>query len=597
MTAAATENLLTSSSLANRRRSLLRLGPTLGRHRGRFLLVLSANAASQGGLLGAALAAAWMVGLAGGGAERSELVTPLAVLLAAVALRVAAVWWEMWIAHDLAYRIMADIRLDVFDGLERLAPGWLLGKRTGDVGAAAMADVESLEWFYAHAVAQFAVLAATPLGAVTVLGFTDWRLAAALGPFVIAIATVPFWLARRADRQGTELRSRLGALHADAVDAVQGLRELVSFGAATAFRARLRHRSRRLASAQRAHGSRSGLEAAASDLLVAAAMVTVLAVAAALAGRGELRLSLTPVIAILAGASLGPVTEIVGGVRNLGVLRAAASRVYGVVDAPAQVLDRPGALDRLQAELPGVGFAAVRFSYGDGLPDVLRDASFEIGPGETVALVGHSGAGKSTCAHLLLRFWDVQGGAVQVAGIDVRDLTQVALRDAISLVPQDSYLFNLSIAENIRLGNPAASDADVLDAAKRAQVSEFADELPDGLATEVGERGAALSGGQRQRIAIARALVRNAPILVLDEAVSNVDALGERLLRAALDEARSGRTTLIIAHRLSTIRDADRVVMLEDGRIVADGPHRVLVTTSDAYRRLIATQLQRGHER
>lgn len=584
-------SLVPTDTLATRRRSLLRLAPVLGSHRGEFVLALLANLGAQGGAVVAAVAGAWMVGSAASGGAVGELAVPGAVLAAAVVVRVASVWAESWIAHDLAYRIMAGIRVGLFDGLERLAPGRLLGKRTGDLAGAAMADVESLEWFYAHAVAQFAVTVSTPVAAVGAMAVVDWRLAVTLAPFVAAVVTVPLWLARLADRQGEALRARLGELHADAVDGVQGLRELVSFGAADGYRQRLLDRSRRLTTAQQAHGSRSGMEGAASDALVAAAMVAVLAIAAGLVAADRLEGSLFPVVVVLAFTSLGPVTEVVGGIRNLGVLRAAASRVFSVVDAPAHVADAPDAAETVAEPTPGVRFDHVRFSYGPGLPDVLVDVDFEVPPGQTVALVGRSGAGKSTCAHLLVRFWDVTGGAVRVGGVDVRSLTQAGLRDAVSLVPQDAYLFNMSIADNIRLARPAAGDAEVREAASKAQVTEFADDLPEGLDTVVGERGAMLSGGQRQRIAIARALVRDTRVLVLDEAVSNVDAHGERLLHRALEEATAGRTTLVIAHRLSTIRRADRVVMLDGGRVVADGPHDELAATSEPYRRLLATQL------
>lgn len=577
----------------DRRRALLRLAPTLGRRRSRFLAVTGATAAARLGALGTAIAAAWMVGRAVDGDGAGDLTAPTVVLLVAVAVRVVAVWVEMWLAHDLAYLVMADIRLDVFDGLERLAPGRLLGHRTGDLAAAAMGDVESLEWFYAHAVAQFVVLATIPVTAVGILTVVDGRLAATLAPFVLAVVTVPFWLARRADQQGAALRSNLGELNADAVDAVQGLRELVAFGAADAFRARLDLRSQRLSAAQRAHGSRSGFEAAAGDALVAFAMVAVLAVAAALAHRGDLADDLVPMVAILAGASLAPITEIVGGLRNLGVLRAAAARVYAVADAPATVADLPAAGDAV-GDAPDVCFDNVHFRYGDGQPSVLRGVTFRVGPGETIALVGRSGAGKSTCAHLLLRFWDPDHGSVSLGGHDLRGLTQAAVRRSVSLVPQDAYLFNDSIAENIRLGRPDATDDDVGLAARRALVTEFTDDLPDGLDTVVGERGATLSGGQRQRVAIARALLRDSPVLVLDEAVSNLDTVGERALQRALDEARTGRATIVIAHRLSTIRAADRVVVLADGRVLDEGTHGELLGRCQEYRDLVTTQAVGG---
>jgi thiol reductant ABC exporter CydC subunit len=583
---------LLSADGASRSATILRLAPVLRRHKLRFALTVLSAAGNQMFGIGAAAGAAWLTGRAATGSTAGDLVPGFIVLACCVFAKAACAWAESWVAHDLAYRIMADLRGEVFDGLERLAPGWMMGKRTGDVAAAALTDVEALEWFYAHAVAQFAVTVMTPFAAVCVLAFIDVRIALVLAPFAILIVTVPFWLIRLADRQGVVLRTRLGALHAEAVDGVHGLRELVQFGQAQPFRRRLREHGRSLDRAQVANGSRMGVESGVTDALVAAAMLAILTTGAALVANGELTLSSYPVAVILAVFSLTPITEITGGVRNLGLLRATAARVYTVVDTPAQVIERAGAAQDARRLQPGVRFEHVSFRYGSDLAEALHDVSFAVAPGQTVALVGPSGAGKSTCANLLLRFWDIDGGRIALGGVDIRALTQDALRERVALVPQDAYLFNATIAENIRLGRESATDAEVTDAARRALVSEFADDLPAGLDTMVGERGAALSGGQRQRIALARALLRDAAVLVLDEAVSNVDAEGEAVLRRALDAARKDRTTIVIAHRLSTIRTTDRVVVLDGGRVVQQGRHEDLAAFDGPYRRLLADQVQ-----
>nr|MDA3937053.1 ATP-binding cassette domain-containing protein [Actinomycetota bacterium] len=235
-----------------------------------------------------------------------------------------------------------------------------------------------------------------------------------------------------------------------------------------------------------------------------------------------------------------------------------------------------------------IEFSDVSFSYGDNGDDALKGVSFKVHTGETVALVGHSGAGKSTCINLLLRFWDVRTGEIRIGSRNIKNVSLESLRNTTSAVLQEVYLFNTTIRENIKLGSPNASDKEVEVAARHALAHEFISALPDGYDTITGEKGAQLSGGQRQRIAIARAILRDAPILVLDEAVSNLDTENEHDIQRALKHLRKGRTTLVIAHRLSTILSADRLVVLDRGRVAEAGAHEELVNRDGVYRELFA---------
>lgn len=270
-------------------------------------------------------------------------------------------------------------------------------------------------------------------------------------------------------------------------------------------------------------------------------------------------------------------------------MQSSTDRVFTVLETPETVKDLVTE-GGIAVEPIDVVFDHVDFKYIESYPLVLKDVSFQINQGEIVALVGHSGAGKSTCINLLLRFWDVTYGSIRVGGQDIRNLKQEELRNLIMLVPQEIFLFNCSIIENISLGNPDAEDSEIMQAAEDARIHDFIMGLPDRYDTIVGERGVQLSGGQRQRIATARTLLKNAPILIMDEAVSNLDTKNEEELRMAIDCLKENRTTMVIAHRLSTILSADRIIVLENGKVVQTGKHKDMILEDGPYRRLISSQ-------
>ncbi|WP_431930137.1 thiol reductant ABC exporter subunit CydC [Nonomuraea jabiensis] len=572
---------------ASRFRPILAL---LGPHRPLLLTAIASGIAHHLVVLASAGVGAWVVSRAIIGATPDGLRGGLIVLGLLLPFLALFPWLESYLAHVAAFRVLADVRGRVYAAFERLAPGYLLQRRSGDLGTAAISDVEQLELWFAHTLSPLISAVTVPVAALTALAVFHPALAAALAPALILLALLPAWLRKRAAAQGAKLRAELGELNAEAVDALQGLRELLTSGAGTRQLDRLAEHNQRLLNAKLAHGRRSGLEHAVTNAATTLGLLAVLVIAALLTSAGSLQPALFPVAVVLAATTFAPVIAVTDVARDLNLVIAAGDRIMTILNTPAPVTDRVTAPPPGPVE-PRVRFEATRFRYAPDLPEALADVTFDITPGETVALVGHSGAGKSTCASLLMRMWDVTAGAITIGDHDIRDFPQEDLRRLITLVPQDVYLFNIPLRDNIRLGRPDATDEEVETAARAAHAHEFITGLPDGYATLPGELGARLSGGQRQRIAIARALLKDSPILIMDEAVSNLDAESEREVAAAMTAARRDRTTLVIAHRLSTIRTADRIVVLDNGQVAETGTNAQLLAGNGTYTRLLAAQL------
>jgi ATP-binding cassette subfamily C protein CydCD len=521
----------------------------------------------------------------------NDLTPWLWTLAAMVPIAAVLRWTDSWVSHDLAYRLLAELRIRLYQLLDPLAPAYLVRRRTGDLVSALLGDVELIELFYAHTVSPLFVAILVPGFVLVVLGILAPGLAFVLVPFLVAVALTPLLAARQSSRLGTALRETTGEVTAHAVDSVQGLRTIAAFDHGQARAAEVAARSRELGELKRRFLRWQAVQNALIDALMGFGALAVLTAGARLVSDGDLARTALPLATVLAAASFLPVVTIVTVAKELHQTLGAARRYFAVEDEPVPVRDGPLHLSPPLTGGLGVRFETLGFAYARVERPALADVTFDVPAGHTVALVGRSGAGKTTAAHMLLRFWDPQTGRIVIGEHDVRQLGLDDLRSLIALVAQDTYLFNTSLRDNIRLGRPTASDAEVLESARAANVDEFAQGLPEGYDTRVGERGMQLSGGQRQRVSIARALLKNAPILVLDEATSHLDAVSEAEVRQALDRLSRGRTTLVIAHRLSTIRQADQIIVLDDGRLVERGTHAELLAQDGLYSHLIATQL------
>lgn len=497
-----------------------------------------------------------------------------------------------YLSHVAAFRILVDLRDEFFWAIEPLAPAKLARRRTGDLVSTAVSDIELLELFFAHTAGPAVVAFIVPIIALTALATINLLLAEALLIFLILLILMPrlaFWLGTTL---GERLRGQQALLNSQELDTIQGMKAILSFGYSRQRIEELSENSAALLALQARQARNIGLQSAAKISIVSAGTLAVLLCASILVRQNSLAPGFLPITMILASSVFLSITSVVEISKQLSLTRAAARRLFLLLDEQPAVRDESGLGPAVPIESiePSISLQDVSFRYAPDEPLILSSISLEIPAGSTVALVGTSGAGKSTVINLMLRFWDPEAGRILLGGSDLRRYPMMQLRRLFSVVSQDVFLFSDSIRENIRLGRAEASDAEVEEVASRARIHDFITTLPQGYDTLVGERGVRLSGGERQRIAIARALLKGAPILVLDEATSSLDAENERAIKEALMERREGRTTIMIAHRLSTVVDADWIFVINGGRVVEQGRHEDLIARKGRYARLVEAQ-------
>ncbi len=555
--------------------------------RRRFAIVVGSGIARVAAFIGVGVLGALAVAAVKTGSPYGWL-----LILLALAAPLAGLlhWLESWLAHDIAYRLLAEMRIALFDKLDSLAPAYLLRRRSGDLIALASQDVETIEYFFAHTVAPALVAVLVPATVLIVLGVVAWPIALALLPFVLFAALAPVVSRARIDRLGAEARDALGLLGAYVTETIQGLNDLVAFQAVARRRRSFIELVRSYQQIRLELLGDLSAQTARLETVTGLGGLAVAVVGARLAAEHHLAPTMLPLLILLSLSSFLPISEIAQVSRQLADTIASTRRYHAVQREAPAVTDGPLRPPEPQGG-SAIRFEGASFTYPGARRPALSDIRLEVPAGATLALVGPSGAGKTTIANLLLRFWDPQAGRILIDGVDLREFELDHLRRRVSLVSQDTYLFNDTLRANVALARPEADEAAIHRALEQAALAEFVASLPQGLDTPVGERGVQLSGGQRQRVAIARAFLKNAPTLVLDEATSHLDAVSEAQVRAALDALMRDRTTIVIAHRLSTVRNADLLAVLDRGHLVETGSHAELVARNGLYARLIRRQI------
>jgi ATP-binding cassette, subfamily C, bacterial CydC len=480
--------------------------------------------------------------------------------------RPVARYLERLAAHDVAFRLLARIRVRFYERIEPLAPAELDAFRKGDLLARMVGDVDALQSVYLRglgpAMVGLAVGAASVAVAAAILPGAALVMAAGL----LAGATVVPLVSWRLGRAAADAAAARGTLSAELVELLRGAPELLMCGAEASAMARLGEVDRTVARLSRRDGLAAGVSDGLSIAVTGVTVTGVLAVAASARSAGTIDGVLVAALALLCLASFDAVTPLPQATRELSATLAAGRRVLEIADREARVRD-PEGQPPVPSSRPTFALEDVTAHYPAADRLVLHGVSLTLAPGRKVALVGPSGSGKTTVANLLLRFLDPADGRVTLDRRDLRDYRQADVRNAIALAGQDSHLFATSIRENVRIGNPAATDAELEDALRRARISEWVATLPDGMDTLVGEEGTWLSGGQRQRIGLARAFLADAPLLILDEPTAHLDPMTARALMDDVIEALGGRTLLLITHRPEGLERMDEVVELDGGRL------------------------------